>query len=132
MPEHEIASLIAWADAVILPYREASQSGVAAAAIAARRWVVATRVGGLVEQFRGETGAILCGADPRELRRAIETLLAAPPPLPDAAADPRSTWSGEAARLLHGIRRDVMRCHDAPLPVLPDMEPAPLDRATAP
>ncbi len=132
VPEHEIAALIAWADAVILPYREASQSGVAAAAIAARRWVVATRVGGLVEQFRGEAGAILCGADPGELRRAIETLLVDPPPLPDAGADPRSAWSGEAARLLHGIRRDVVRRGDAPLPVLLPAEPEPLDSATAP
>ena len=60
VPEDEVAALIAWADAVVLPYREASQSGVAAAAIAAQRWVVATRVGGLVEQFRDEPMAILC------------------------------------------------------------------------
>ncbi len=132
VPEHEIAALIAWADAVILPYREASQSGVAAAAIAARRWVVATRVGGLVEQFRGQAGAILCGADPGELRRAIETLLADPPPLPDAAGDPRLAWSGEAARLLHDIRQQVVRRDEAPRPLLRPAEPAPLDPATAP
>ena len=109
VPEGELSGLIAWADAVILPYREASQSGVAAAAIAARRWVVATRVGGLVEQFRGQAGAILCDPDPRELRRAIETLLADPPPLPDAVEDPRSAWFGEAARLLDGLRLEVLQ-----------------------
>ncbi len=132
VPEEEIAALIAWADAVILPYREASQSGVAAAAIAARRWVVATRVGGLVEQFRGEGGAILCDPDPRALRRAIETLLSDPPPLPDAAEDPRGAWSGEAARLLDGIKREVLtRAEPPPPPGLP-AEPAPVDAAAAP
>ncbi len=132
VPEHEVSDLIAWADAVILPYREASQSGVAAAAIAARRWVVATRVGGLVEQFRGEAGAVMCGADPAELRRAIETLLEDPPPLPRCAFDPRSAWSGEAARLLHGIRREIVRRGDASLHVLLPAEPAPVDQPAAP
>ena len=42
VPEPEIGSLLAWSDALILPYREASQSGVAAAAIAAGRPVIAT------------------------------------------------------------------------------------------
>ena len=44
--ESEIAPLLGWADAVILSHREASQSGITAAAIAARRWIVATRVAG--------------------------------------------------------------------------------------
>ncbi len=131
VPEEEIAALIAWADAVILPYREASQSGVAAAAIAARRWVVATRVGGLAEQFRGQAGAILCAPDPRALRGAIETLLADPPPLPDAE-DPRRAWSGEATRLLDGIRREVLKRGDPPRPPGLPAEPAPVDAATAP
>ena len=131
VPEEEIADLIAWADAVILPYREASQSGVAAAAIAARRWVVATRVGGLAEQFREEAGAILCAPDPRALRGAIETLLSDPPPLPHAE-DPRRAWSGEAARLLDGIRREVLKRPDLPRPPGLPAEPAPVNAATTP
>ncbi len=131
VPEEEVAVLIAWADAVILPYREASQSGVAAAAIAARRWVVATRVGGLVEQFRGQNGAIMCAPDPVQLRRAIETLLADPPPLPAGTEDPRGAWSGEAARLLDGMRREVLGQRDPPRPAgLPAAEA--LDAATVP
>ncbi len=51
VPDEEVAALIAWADAVVLPYVEASQSGVAPGAIAAGRIVVATRVGGLTEQL---------------------------------------------------------------------------------
>ncbi len=49
--EAEIASLLGWADAVVLSYREASQSGVVAAALAAGRRVICTRVGGLIEQL---------------------------------------------------------------------------------
>ena len=49
--DDEIGAIIAWSDALVLPYREASQSGAAAAAIAARRFVVATRVGSLHPLF---------------------------------------------------------------------------------
>lgn len=113
VPEGEITGLIAWADAVILPYREASQSGVAEAAIAARRWVVATRVGGLVEQFRDEQLAIMCAPEANDLRRALEMLLMAPP-APDAVTiDPRRAWLGVANRLVHGIGSQVLGWHDA-------------------
>jgi glycosyltransferase involved in cell wall biosynthesis len=42
VPETEVGTLFSWADAVVLPYREASQSGVAAVALAAHRYVVAS------------------------------------------------------------------------------------------
>jgi glycosyltransferase involved in cell wall biosynthesis len=63
VPEAEVGALFSWADAVVLPYREASQSGVAAVALAAHRYVVATNVGGLAEQLSGESLAILCEPD---------------------------------------------------------------------
>jgi glycosyltransferase involved in cell wall biosynthesis len=75
VPEDAIGALIAWSDAVVLPYREASQSGAAAAAIAARRYVVATRVGGLVEQLRGEPLALLCDPEPTAFAAALDTVL---------------------------------------------------------
>ena len=62
MSEEEVAALLGWADGLVLSHREASQSGVAAAAIAARRWVIATRVGGLAEQLGRERMAVLCDA----------------------------------------------------------------------
>ena len=102
VPEHEIAALIAWCDALVLPYREASQSGVAPAAIAAGRFVVATRVGGLVEQLGGEPLAQLCEPDAGSLAAALRDLLLAPPtaqPEP-VSADPRLAWRDMAARLL--------------------------------
>jgi glycosyltransferase involved in cell wall biosynthesis len=80
VPETEMGDLLAWADAVVLSHREASQSGVAAAAIAARRWIVATRVGGLVEQLENEPLARLCAPDGEDLAQAIGSLLNDPPP----------------------------------------------------
>ncbi len=107
VPEGEIGALIAWADALVLPYREASQSGVAAAAIAARRWVVATRVGGLAEQFKDEAMSILCAPDAVDLRRAIERLVSDPPADRRAAHDPYAAWGQVVSVLLDGVRRLV-------------------------
>lgn len=102
--EEEMASVLGWADALVLSHREASQSGVAAAAIAARRWVVATRVGGLPEQLGGEPTAILCDPDPASLADAIAALLAASrePPERDGAAD--AAWRRTAQRMVEGLR----------------------------
>ncbi len=74
VPEHEIGTVIAWSDALVLPYREASQSGAAAAAIAAGRHIVATRVGGLIEQVEGRPLASLCDPNPAALVAAIDAL----------------------------------------------------------
>jgi glycosyltransferase involved in cell wall biosynthesis len=81
VPETEIGDLLAWSDAVILPYREASQSGVAAAALAAGRPVIATRVGGLGEQLAAAPNVYLCDPDEASLRAAIGAWLQAPPDL---------------------------------------------------
>lgn len=96
VPEAEMTDLLAWSDALVLPYREASQSGVAAAALAAGRPVVATRVGGLVEQLAGEAMAILCDPDPASLAAAIGRL----PGLPRARPpEPEAAWRAMAGEL---------------------------------
>lgn len=104
VPEEEIGDLIGWADALVLPYKEASQSGIAPAAIAAGRFVVSTRVGGLIEQLRGERLAILCEPDAASLAAALRGLLEAAPiepaPVPQ---DPRAAWRDVAERLLRHI-----------------------------
>ena len=51
VPECEVSAILNWADIVVMPYREASQSGIPPTALAAGRRVVATRVGGLPEQL---------------------------------------------------------------------------------
>ena len=109
VPEDAVGALIAWADAVVLPYREASQSGVAAVAIAAGRWVVATRVGGLAEQFRDERLALLCEPDPASIRAALARLLTVPPERPDSLADPRARWRDVADQLVRQISVTLFR-----------------------
>jgi glycosyltransferase involved in cell wall biosynthesis len=104
VPEDEVGALLGWSDALVLPYREASQSGVAAAALAAGRRVLATRVGGLEEQLAGAPGAILCEPDAESLLVGLRRLLdlprdaAAPPP-----ADPAEAWRDLAASLMRQI-----------------------------
>lgn len=100
VPEAELGHLLGWADAMVLTHREASQSGVAAAAMAAGRWIVATRVGGLEEQLRGDPMAVPCAPDAGSIAAAIASLpgraAPAPRPLPD--------WRGSAEALAQGLR----------------------------
>ena len=98
VPEPELAEILAWADALVLSHREASQSGVAAAAIAANRWIVATRIGGLAEQLGREPLARLCEPDAASLAAALRALLDSPPP-PAAPVDPQAAWHAVAADL---------------------------------
>jgi glycosyltransferase involved in cell wall biosynthesis len=113
VPEGEVGDLLGWSDALVLPYREASQSGVAAAALAAGRRVLATRVGGLEEQLRNAPGAILCEPDAGSLLAELRRLLDAPPaaPLPPAT-DPGAAWHDLAASLMRQVEalRRLIRC----------------------
>ncbi len=67
------------ASVVVLPYREASQSGVIPLAHAAARPVVATTVGGLPEAVQdGENGLLVAPDDPQALAAAMVRLLTDP------------------------------------------------------
>jgi glycosyltransferase involved in cell wall biosynthesis len=92
VPEGEVGALLGWSDIVVLPYREASQSGVAAAAIAAGRRVVATRVGGMVRQLGDEPLATLCAADGIDLAAAIGRCLEGSGRAVAPTADTRYGW----------------------------------------
>ena len=71
----EAALLFGAADAAILPYRSASQSGVAQLSFAYGRPVIATSVGGLPAAVRHGQDGLLCEPDdPAALARAIETM----------------------------------------------------------
>jgi glycosyltransferase involved in cell wall biosynthesis len=102
VPETEIGALLAWSDALILPYREASQSGVAAAALAAGRPVIATRVGGLREQLSGARQVVLCEPDAASLARGIRLWLEAPAKIAEPA-DAAAAWQQAASKLLLAI-----------------------------
>jgi len=74
--EEQIQNAFARADIVILPYIEASQSGVAAAALTAAIPIVATPVGGLKEQVcNGQTGVIAKSIGPEDIACAIQSLI---------------------------------------------------------
>jgi glycosyltransferase involved in cell wall biosynthesis len=105
VPEDEVGALFAWADVLVLPYKEASQSGVAPAAIAAGRVVVSTRVGGLVEQLGNKQLATLCEPDAASLAVVLRNVLDASPATSPglAPADPRLAWRDVAERLLDRI-----------------------------
>jgi glycosyltransferase involved in cell wall biosynthesis len=104
VPEAEIGALIGWADALVLPYREASQSGVAGTALAARRTVIATRVGGLAEQLAGDELVRLCNPDAASLAEAIQEILNAPvPSVPRLSRDPAVAWRAFAQRVVNEL-----------------------------
>ncbi len=98
--EDELPGLLAWADALVLPYREASQSGVAALALAAGRRVLATNVGGLPEQLAGQPGAILCAPNAPAIAQGLLELTRqlAQPAIPAA---PMPGWDEMAAAIAH-------------------------------
>jgi len=105
VPEGEVGALLSWADAVVLPYREASQSGVAAAALAARRYVIATNVGGLAEQLANEPLAILCEPRADSLANGLRRVLHSPPDMDDAApVSPRAAWRDLGLLLVEQLR----------------------------
>jgi glycosyltransferase involved in cell wall biosynthesis len=75
----EVPALFAACDAVICPYRQASQSGVVPVAYSHGRAVAATRVGGLAEAvLDGRTGALAAPGDTGALAVAIRRALALP------------------------------------------------------
>lgn len=75
----EVSALFTAATAVVLPYRKASQSGVAFLAGAYGRPLVATRVGALPEVVRnGVSGLLVPPEDPQALAEALKELLSDP------------------------------------------------------
>ncbi len=72
IPNEEVPALFRAADLVVLPYREATQSGVVSVAYQFEVPVVATQVGGLAEVVRqGETGYLVPPDDPDALAGKI-------------------------------------------------------------
>jgi glycosyltransferase involved in cell wall biosynthesis len=76
VPPAERERLFASSSVVVLPYVEATQSGVIPVAYTHAKPVVATRVGGLVEQVEhGRTGLLVPPGDPESLAEATTRLL---------------------------------------------------------
>ena len=76
IPDEMVASLFQQASVIVLPYIEASQSGVLAIAYAFGKPVVATAVGGIPEALNhGETGYLVPPRNSQALAEAIISLL---------------------------------------------------------
>jgi glycosyltransferase involved in cell wall biosynthesis len=104
IPESELPGLIEWSDAVVLPYREASQSGVAAAAIGQGRLVVATKVGGLPEQLANTPGAILCEPNAAAIAEAL--LQIKPPAMPASTQNAAANWREMAGEMVAALNQE--------------------------
>jgi glycosyltransferase involved in cell wall biosynthesis len=77
VPERAMDAWLAACDAVVLPYRAISGSGIAARAIAAGRPMAAAAVGGLRDAVvPGATGELFPPGDAAALAAAVDTILA--------------------------------------------------------
>jgi glycosyltransferase involved in cell wall biosynthesis len=91
----EAALLFSAADASLLPYRSASQSGVVQLSFAYERPVIATRVGGLPAAVDDDVTGVLCEPDPDSVARAIERMADAHTELGDGVRATTHTTSFE-------------------------------------
>ncbi|MEV0828785.1 glycosyltransferase [Nonomuraea rubra] len=99
VPDGDIAAWFDAAAAVVLPYRDAEQSGVANLARAFGVPVIATTVGGLAELFEGSPWAIPPGA-PDRLATAISDLLTTTPRTGGTTRTPVTDLDTVAARTI--------------------------------
>jgi glycosyltransferase involved in cell wall biosynthesis len=87
VPDDRVGTIFRAADAVVLPYRSATQSGVAQIALAFCKPLVLTRTGGLPELVEeGRTGFLAEPGDPADIARASGAAL-------DLAAEPETAGS---------------------------------------
>jgi glycosyltransferase involved in cell wall biosynthesis len=112
IPDTEAAQLFTDADIVVLPYIEASQSGVLAIASGFGKAVVVTDVGELGQSVQhGVTGLVIPPNDPVALAQAVSTLAGNP------ALRQRL---GEAGRLAAAARQEfaqaALRIYEAAVP----------------
>lgn len=111
--EEEMSRWLAACNVVVLPYRYVSGSGIAARAIAARRPMAASAVGGLSETVRpGITGELFAPGDPEALADAVGSVLekgiASYEPALDLAARDAS-WPRYVDALLRFVERSTFR-----------------------
>lgn len=79
VPVEEVPELFASAGATVMPYTDATQSGVAAYALAAGRPVIVSRVGAMTEIVKhGGNGLVVQPRDAAGLANAMERLMSEP------------------------------------------------------
>jgi len=114
VPESAVAPLYEDATCVVLPYRQASQSGVGSLAMQHGRPVIATRVGGLPELVKDDRGRIVPSEDPQALATAILEVLSADGLAEQlgrgaaAAVEREIGWKAVAAKTIDAYRRHLL------------------------
>ena len=111
--EEEVPGLFAAATCVVLPYRQATQSGVGAEARQFGRALVVTDVGGLPDLVDAETGRLAPPDDPAALAAAIVEIVATPGLAESmgrsaAAVNSDASWTSVAERSLAAYRRYLL------------------------
>lgn len=71
IPDEQVRYYFSAADAVILPYRSATQSGIAPMAYHFERPMIATDVGGLAETIPDGIAGVICSPEPHSLAAAM-------------------------------------------------------------
>lgn len=105
--DSEVSDLLAKHHAALLPYRSATQSGIAPIALAAGRPVVATAVGGLGDVIRdGRNGTLARPDDPASLADAIERCAADLPTLAAGASSGAATWDDVGSAIVRAAGID--------------------------
>lgn len=112
IPDEVVAELFQSASVVVLPYVEASQSGVISIASAFGKPVVATNVGGIPEVIsHGQTGYLVPPSDPTALAEAVIALLRDPTTKQEMGrkalekATGELSWQNIAKKTLHVYER---------------------------
>jgi glycosyltransferase involved in cell wall biosynthesis len=110
VPEADVPGLFAAATCAVLPYRQASQSGVGSEAKRFGRAIVATSVGGLPELVDEGCGRLVAPEDPEALAAAVVEVAGTPGLAAElghnaAASGEESSWHSVAARTLDAYRR---------------------------
>ncbi len=103
IPNEEIAQLFSGADAIVIPYRSATQSAVLSLAYSFGLPAIVTRVGGLAGMIReGETGYVAEPEDPESLAQAIIRFIERPLSRDNLfAANTSLSWANYVQRLLN-------------------------------
>jgi glycosyltransferase involved in cell wall biosynthesis len=106
MPDDEVDELIARHHAVLIPYRSATQSGIAPVAMAGGRPVIATAVGGLVDVVTdGVDGTLAAPSDPASLADAIQRCESQLAAMSAKALENAPSWADVADAALRDLPR---------------------------
>jgi glycosyltransferase involved in cell wall biosynthesis len=113
VPEDAVPTLFAAATCVVLPYRQASQSGVGSEAKRFGRAIVATDVGGLPDLVTPDCGRLVPPQDSRALAKAILEVVDTPGLAAEMGRNASDSvrdagWRSVAAKTLDAYRRVLL------------------------